>query len=83
MKKTIFNVYVAMTSQEQCDRMKAVCLENGLNKEIYDSDFDFSEIYRFFLFAMDGFFIASSKYSNTQVTEAEFLELLKDYKLNK
>jgi hypothetical protein len=44
MEKTIFNVYVVMESQEQCNEMKSICIENGLgywNDEIaflYDID---------------------------------------------
>jgi hypothetical protein len=84
MKKTIFNVYVAMTSQEQCDRMKAVCLENGLPIWVNDVDpdlafalFDLSKNFKWNgIEFLVGFYIENQ----TQVTEAEFLELLKEYK---
>jgi hypothetical protein len=83
MKKTIFNVFVAMDSQEQCDRMKAVCLENGL--DIYDN---FNLIYLKkeynFFYCSNGDFCNWLELEHdtdyTQVTEAEFLELLKEYK---
>jgi hypothetical protein len=79
---TIFNVYVAMDSQETCDRMKAVCLENGL--PIWKDEIAFmffNESDNFTYSNTEGFFI-SCHYdkSKTQVTEAEFLELLKEYK---
>jgi hypothetical protein len=81
MKKTIFNVFVAMDSQEQCDRMKAVCLENGLpiwdktGFELLMDEINFS--YHIFT---EEFYVSSNIEHKTQVTEAEFLELLKEYK---
>jgi len=78
--KNIFNVYVVMDSQANCDRMKQVCVENDLNDNIYESDFEFSDKYRYFLSAMTGFYVASQTYSNSKVTEQEFLQLLKEYK---
>jgi hypothetical protein len=78
---------VAMDSQETCDRMKAVCLENGLpiwddeagwsfiNTRIFNYDEDCDE---FFCYNNNTF-----PTKNNKVTEAEFLELLKEYKLNK
>jgi len=82
MKKTIFNVFVTMRSQEQCDRMKAVCLENGL--PIWDAKIAFDYDYYFIYNHRDkGFAIYGGNLDYTQVTEAEFLELLKEYKLNK
>jgi hypothetical protein len=91
MKKTIFNVYVAMDSQETCDRMKAVCLENGLPIWNYKNAFFFQvndDNYFEYDYDVDfGIFcgINGVRCDNdyTQVTEAEFLELLKEYKLNK
>jgi hypothetical protein len=86
MKKTIFNVYVAMDSQETCDRMKAVCLENGL--PIWEDEIAFiynKELGNEFYYAntKDKDFRVLYDSYKTQVTEAEFLELLKEYKLNK
>jgi hypothetical protein len=92
MKKTIFTVAVPMQDQTQCDRMKAVCLENGL--PIWEDeiafilpDFDGG----FFGFddketkGDDEFFVFEDfkdLKGKTQVTEAEFMELLKEYKSN-
>jgi len=83
MQKNIFNVYVAMDSQETCDRMKAVCLENRLKIPYYHNAFTyFNSMY--FMYMSDGFSVDSfngkPKKGYTQVTEAEFLELLKEYK---
>ena len=90
MKKTIFNVYVAMDSQETCNRMKAVCLENGL--PIWDDNVGFNykircvfaynknpEVKEFYCLKSQ-IIIEEFTEGYTQVTEAEFLELLKEYK---
>lgn len=80
-KKTIYNVYVKMESQEQCDRMKQLCIDNELpywKDEIaflYDRLFsEFSYLYGF-----DEFFIGTGGIpgNKTKVTEKEFIELLK------
>ena len=87
MKKTIYNVYVPMESQEQCARMKKVCVENGLaiwsnqiafeifneyNDDCFSYEKDSEE---FFVFAKTDAEDVLKEY--TQVTESEFLELLK------
>jgi hypothetical protein len=90
MKKTIFNVAVPMQDQEQCDRMKAVCLENGL--PIWEDNVGFN-YKRLCVFAYNKNPVVKEFYclkaqiiieefteGYTQVTEAEFLELLKEYK---
>jgi len=78
--KTIYNTFVKMESQEQCDRMKKVCIENGLNKTLWDSDFAFYNNYKYFLFSESGFFVASHNYSHIGVSESKWLELLKTTK---
>lgn len=86
--KNIFNVYVVMESQEQCDRMKQVCIDNGL--PIWDDEiaflFDVDNI-NYFSFSLDMNFavwLTSFKIIDTttliQATEKEFLQLLKEYK---
>jgi len=83
--KTIYNTYVVMESQEQCDRMKQLCIDNNL------------PTWRFFnfqsecLFAMDNGFhfyvmramqnILKYRNKNIQVNEQEFIKLLKSTKL--
>jgi hypothetical protein len=82
MKKTIFTVAVPMQDQEQCDRMKAVCLENGLPIPFDERNFILDINNKHFAYSefQDLFFIFSEQTGKTQVTEAEFLELLKEYK---
>lgn len=80
---TIYNTYVVMESQEQCDRMKQLCIDNGLP---YWHDFDFKPLptqknYVFFYFYYGVF--CNYKYNSenlTQITEQEFIELLKTTK---
>ena len=82
--KTIYNTYVVMESQEQCDRMKKLCIDNGL---LIWGSFDFTENEKN-IFSKDkddiDFLVMSSSsniknYSNIfiEVTEQEFIELLK------
>jgi hypothetical protein len=90
MKKTIFTVAVPMQDQTQCDRMKAVCLENGL--PIWDDNVGFNykrscvfaynknPVVKEFYCLKAQIIIEEFTEGYTQVTEAEFLELLKEYK---
>jgi hypothetical protein len=85
MKKTIYNVAVLMDSQSQCDRMKQVCIDNGL--PIWEDNFGwimrdktcvfaYSENYnQFFIYTKCG--VAKN---HSYVTESEFIELLKQEK---
>jgi len=78
--KTIYNTYVVMESQEQCDRMKQLCIDNGLpfGKNITSFELIISLKYLFFYYSQNSkaFFIGDSK-DRTQITEHEFIELLK------
>ena len=78
--KTIYNTYVVMESQEQCDRMKQLCIDNGLLENTIDTDFDFDKKYKYFLSASNTFYTGSWDFGNTQITEQEFIELLKTTK---
>jgi len=83
MKKlTIFEVYVLMTSQEQCDRMKQVCVDNKLKNPFkfkFDDDTDyFSYWEEEELFGI--FYDYTLENDLIKVTESEFLQLLKEYK---
>jgi hypothetical protein len=86
--KTIYNVAVLMDSQEQCDRVKQLCLDNGLPiwkhkyafiyieegevfGSVYDSNIEDNE---FFVFRKQDLL------EKTLITEAEFIELLKQEK---
>ncbi len=79
-----------MDSQETCDRMKAVCLENGLPIWKHSISFDFmskGDVFtyskpskEFFIMKLESYYEVAEEDIKTQVTEAEFLELLKEYK---
>ena len=80
MKKSIFTVYVPITKgQEQADRLKQICIDNRLK---YHDDFKpYDNDYGYFYCWDDKFCNWKTPLSNdTQVTEAEFIELLKEYK---
>jgi len=76
--KTIYNTYVEMQSQEQCDRMKQLCLDNDLLIDELNTDFLFNERYKYFMSSVSSFYIASWDLGYTKVTEQEFIELLKN-----
>lgn len=88
MKKTIYNVYVVMESQEQCERMKQLCIDYGL--PIWNDDIAFSfdtDNFNYFLHSLDLTFAVWLTLESiaevtdfTKVTETEFIELLKEYK---
>lgn len=81
--KTIYNVYVPMESQEQCDKMKQICLSNGL--PVWDW-FDYLDNSIFCFDEIDFYIMKNAKNienhskDKTQVTEAKFIELLKQHK---
>lgn len=56
--KTIYNAYVEMKSQEQCNRMKQLCLDSGLEIPIDERDFimDSKNKYFYYFNSMDVFF---------------------------
>lgn len=84
-KKTIYNTYVVMESKKQCDRMKQLCIDNGLPIWKEYKAFHFSNIYKnvfHYNFMVTGVFsVAWYSKTNikglTQITEQEFIELLK------
>jgi len=82
MEKTIYNVYVVMESQEQSDRMKQLCIDNGLL--IWDIELGFEllmdEVNFNFHIDSEEFFVSSNIEDKTQETETEFIELLKTTK---
>lgn len=88
MKKlTIFDVYVKMTSQAQCDRMKRVCVVYELPYWKNYSAFKFEEKKEneFSYAGNDEFYIGinlEQVLNKTEVTEEQFMELLKEYKNN-
>jgi len=80
--KTIYNTYVEMQSQEQCDRMKQLCLDNGLNIWDWEYSFKFREnlkkVFEYNENAENFYCNASDIQNDTKVTEEEFIELLKN-----
>jgi len=87
--KTIYNTYVVMESQEQCDRMKQLCLDNGLPIWDFETSFLFyKELSNQFYYTIDptqtgfiyGFTVLMDSEHKTEITESEFIELLKNKK---
>lgn len=87
-KLTIFNTCVEVTSQEQANRLKQVCIDNGLPIWKDPISFDFNETFGCeFYFTIDpdsesnryAFVVLFSFENHTKVTESEWLELLKQY----
>jgi len=87
MENTIFNVYVPMGNQEQCDRMKQLCIDNELPYWNSDVAFEFRCIESVFAINIepnDDFFVLNGLHGIkhfTKVTESEFIDLLKKHKL--
>jgi len=86
--KTIYNTYVVMESQKQCDRMRKLCLDNRLPIWINNS-FVFSEEFgNQFYYTIDpyqdlfiyGFTILNNSEHKHEITEQEFIKLLKNTK---
>lgn len=80
MKLSIYEVYVNIEDQAQADRMKQICIDYGL--PIWDdvNAFWISKSYKYFSCnSKKEFFIRKKEYNynKTQVTESEFLELVK------
>ena len=83
--KTIYNTYVVMESQEQCDRMKQLCIDNGLLtwEDKNESAFHYFSEYRFFCAnSINEFFIRKHIEQEIEIYEQEFIELLKTTKMN-
>jgi len=94
MKKSIYNVYVEMKDQEQCDRMKQLCVDNGLPYWDDETAFEYISRFKICSFTFDKedneFYIinpynAEQWYKNNDMsmaTEQKFIELLKQHKMN-
>lgn len=79
---TIYNVYVEMESQEQCDRMKKLCIDNNLPIWEYEKGWSI-ELGTIFGCCDDGDFfilINNDDMNHQKVTEQEFINLLKQHK---
>ncbi len=75
--KTIYNVYVKMESQEQSDRMEQLCIDNGLPIWKSKCAFLFDSTNTNFRMLYKEFFVGNNVMNFTQVTEQEFIQLLK------
>jgi len=76
MENTIFNVYVQMENQEQGERLLNACNKAGLvTEELSDRRYFHNNNTRVF----SNWLMPISTY--TQVTESEFIDLLKKHKL--
>lgn len=82
MKKSIFTVYVPITSQEQADRLKQVCIDYGLPIWDFEDAFKLEKDCRFFCVDADqlNFAIYGAHHNKIKVEESEFMELLKQWK---
>jgi hypothetical protein len=81
MKNSIYEIYVPVTSQEQADRLKAICLEYGL--PIPEKQYYFnicSDVSNFAYWGNQ--FAVWDDYCIGQppITESEFLLLAKEFK---
>jgi len=78
--KNIFNVYVEMQDQAQCDRMKHLCVDNKFKIEDQHDGFLFNPMI-YFYFSLNKFQVWWTEPSGLiEATETEFIELLKKYK---
>ena len=81
--KTIFNTYIEVESQEQANRLKQVCIDNGLpywdtkRGFIYSPERD----YNTFEFFNDFFWVCKfePQLNQSKATETEWMELLKQH----
>jgi len=78
--KTIYNTYVTMESQEQCDRMKSLCVENRLPYwDEYIGFISYTNNDSFLFGETNGFGVyIMTPNDKTEVTEKQFIELLKN-----
>lgn len=79
--RTIYNVYVEMQDQAQCDRMKKLCVNNNLPIWEFESDPNLAfELFIFsknFKYSGSEFLVGCDIENKNQVTEDEFIKLLK------
>jgi hypothetical protein len=83
MKNSIYEIYVPVTSQQQADRLKAICVEYGLPIWTAEIAFDYDKsLGDFFIYngRDKGFGIYGGYLNKTPITESEFLELAKEFK---
>jgi hypothetical protein len=80
--KSIYEITVPVTSQEQADRLKDICVKYGLPIWDYKRAFTLDEWCRYFLFDTrnTGFAVFGHHLNKTPITESEFLLLAKEFK---
>ena len=82
MKKLIiYDVHVEMQDQAQCDRMKQLCIDNGLEYWKNERAFNFlktSNNYFELNYGVEFGIYDDVIQNKTKVTEQEFIELLKN-----
>jgi hypothetical protein len=82
--KTIYEIYVTVTSQQQADRLKAICVKYGLPTSPYLGAFDFERGFREMYLRLQlkdkWFFVSYRKADKTPITESEFELLAKEFK---
>ena len=80
--KTIYNTFVIMESQNQCDRMKQLCIDNGLSISTNKIGFEYNSIWGYaFKWSKSGWFGVYEKENRfSEIAEQEFIELLKQSK---
>jgi hypothetical protein len=76
--KTIYNTYVEMESQEQCDRMKQLCIYNGLPIWGYSRAFEICREKSYFGFKDEFAVFSTYLEGEIEITEQEFIKLLQD-----
>ena len=84
MKKSIYEIYVPVTSQEQADRLKAICVKYGLPTSNFKDSFTFfkkeNEMYLRASTVTKHFFVSYHTYNKNPITESEFELLAKEFK---
>jgi hypothetical protein len=79
--KSIYEIYVPVTSQKQADRLKAICVKYGLPIWHNECAFEFFNGYDTFSCNDDKeFFIREFVPNKTPITESEFELLAKEFK---
>ena len=80
--KSIYEIYVPVTSQQQADRLKAICVKYGLPIwDTYEAFFTDSN-YKYFRIndSSKKFWIHFDNANKTPITESEFELLAKEFK---
>jgi len=78
MDKKIFTVQVSMESQEQCNRMKQICMKHFLHYWRNIMVWQFIDKDDTFRYSESGFYIHGEPNEFERVTETEFINLLQN-----